>query len=294
MRFFRASAWASSGILFALWAGMGTSIFGAELPSFTVDPSTVTAGKTLTFLCRSKKSMREARIKVGDTETRFYKVHRGVWLARLGIEATEPAGLHTAHFSVPAGSGTFCSELNFHVREGRYPVSEISLKPEKDALFKNGSVERDAKRLASFYARTGSPKKLWNGSFQWPVTGIISSEFGARRSYGGRPVAGYHSGVDLANTLGTPVRAPAPGRVVFAEGLESFGQVVLLDHGQGVFTYYLHMSSSTVGTDQFVKPGAVLGLMGQEGVATGSHVHWSLAVAGIRVDPLEWVERAVP
>lgn len=303
MRFSRGSAWANSGAifsqggwgaLFVLWAGIAFPLPAAESPSFTVVPSTVTAGNTLLIFCSSKKPLTDARVRVGETETPFYKLHRRLWVARLGIPATDPAGPRTALFTLWGRSEPIRSEIDFVVQAGTFPVSRISLTPRKNALFTNGAVDRDGQRLASFYTEPGYSKKLWRGSFLWPSAGIVSSEFGARRSYGGGPPTGSHSGVDLANSTGTPVCAAAPGHVVLAERLESFGNAVMLDHGQGIYTYYLHMLSNAVRVGQTVERGEIVGLMGQEGVATGPHVHWSLVVAGVRVDPMEWAENAIP
>ena len=294
MRFSRGSAWASRGALFALWAVTAPSTNAAPLVSFTVDPSTVTAGNTLRILCTSKKPLNQTRVRVGDIDVPFYKLHRHLWVARVGIAATEPPGPRTAPFSLSADSDTDRTPIPFVVQAGTFPVSRIDLTPQKNALFTNGAVDRDSQRLASFYTEPGDLKKQWRGPFRLPTAGVVTSVFGARRSYGGGPPTGSHSGVDLANSTGTPVCAPARGRVVLVEWLESFGQVVMLDHGQGVYTYYLHMKSCAVQVGQLVKPGDLLGDMGQEGIATGPHVHWSLTVAGVRVDPLEWVNKDMP
>ena len=294
MRFSRGFAWASSGAIFALWAGIMSPLRAAETPSFTIVPSTVTAGKTVLIFCSSKKPLTKAWVRVGETETTFYKLHRHLWVARVGMAATEPAGPRTALFTFERRSESGQSEMNFFVQAGTFPVSRITLAPKKNALFTNGAVDRDSQRLASFYTEPGFPKKLWKDPFLPPAVGILSSGFAARRSYGGGPPTGSHSGVDLANSTGTPVCAAAPGHVVLAEWLESFGNVVMLDHGQGIYTYYLHMLSNAVSVGQTVKRGELLGLMGQEGIATGPHVHWSLTVAGVRVDPMEWTEKIIP
>jgi murein DD-endopeptidase MepM/ murein hydrolase activator NlpD len=294
MRFSRVSAWASSGFIFAVWLGMASTGRAAEPPAFSVDPSTVTAGKTLLILCQSKKSLKDARIRVGKTEAPFYELKRRTWVARVGIAATESAGPRTALFFPTRSTESPTSEIPFFVRAGSYPISRITLKPEKDDLITSGAVERDGERLASFYTMPGSPKKMWEGSFLWPAAGIVSSEFGARRKYGTRAPTGSHSGVDLANSTGTPVNASAPGRVVLSERMESLGNVVMLDHGQGIYTYYLHMLSASARVGQTVNRGERIGLMGQEGIATGPHVHWSLTVAGVRVDPMEWADKAIP
>lgn len=294
MPFFHVSAWASKGALVALLAGAASVARADGFPSFQVDPSTVTAGRTLSIVCPSKKSLKKARLRIGDREARFFKIRRGAWVARVGIPATDPAGLYTALFSVRGGSAAFRPGFDYAVRAGDYPVSRIELARAKNDLLTNGTVERDGDRLASFYTQPGDPKKLWEGTFLWPAPGIVTSPFGARRSYGKGPPTGSHSGVDLANSTGTPVCAAANGRVVLAEWFDSFGNVVLLDHGQEIYTYYLHLQSEAVKPGQLVVRGELVGRMGQEGIATGPHVHWSLTVAGVRVDPMEWAEREIP
>lgn len=294
MPFFHVSAWANRGILFGFCIAASCTARTADVPSFQVDPATVTAGRTLSLLCPSKRSLKKARVRIGEIETRFYKLHRGLWIARLGIPATEPAGPRAALFSFTGEPNTFRPCIDFVVRSGSFPVSRIKLARAKNALFANGAVERDSERLASVYKEPGYPSKLWEGTFLWPAPGIVTSPFGARRSYGPGPPTGSHSGVDLANSTGTAVNASANGRVVLAEWVESFGNVVMLDHGQGIYTYYLHMQSGEVVKGQTVQRGDLVGLMGQEGIATGPHVHWSLCVAGVRVDPMEWAEREVP
>jgi murein DD-endopeptidase MepM/ murein hydrolase activator NlpD len=294
MRFFRGSVWASRSVSLLVWFLAVGGVYGGEPPSFTLDPSTVTAGRTLTVLCETTTSLRNARAQFGKTQTRFYKESPTQWRARLGIDAMEKPGSHTLLLTGASGGRRFTIDVPLRVRAGSYPVSIINLKPEKDSLYTSGAVAADGKRLASFYTKIGSSKKEWDGAFVQPSTGVVSSVFGARRSYGERPPSSAHSGVDLANAEGTVIQAPASGRVVLSEWMESFGHVVMLDHGQGIYSYYLHMKSRAVDVGQRVKQGHLLGLMGQEGVATGPHLHWSLSVAGVRVDPMEWVKRAIP
>jgi lysostaphin len=132
---------------------------------------------------------------------------------------------------------------------------------------------------------------LWSNFFVLPTTGIISSPYGARRAYTHRTTYTAHTGTDIANDPGTPIVAPNRGRVVFAQWLDSFGHSVVLDHGLGVYSYYLHMKETSVKKGDLLEPGAPIGLMGAEGLATGPHLHWSFVVSGERVEPLEWTER---
>lgn len=123
----------------------------------------------------------------------------------------------------------------------------------------------------------------------WPVRGWISSGFGSRVS----PVSrekGNHSGVDIANDLGTPVRSTADGRVAFAGWEGGYGKLVVVEHGHGFSSYYGHLSEIKASVGQMVRRGSTVGLMGQTGDATGPHLHYEIRVYGSAVDPTKYME----
>lgn len=123
------------------------------------------------------------------------------------------------------------------------------------------------------------------GDFAWPVTGRISGRFGSARSYNGKPGT-PHSGTDVAAPSGTPLHAPAPGIVSFAApDLYLTGGTLLLDHGHGVSSAFLHLSRIDVKVGDRVERGEVLGRVGATGRATGPHMHWGLNWFDVRLDP---------
>jgi len=122
--------------------------------------------------------------------------------------------------------------------------------------------------------------------FIWPVQGRISGRFGNQRVYNGDPRS-PHSGMDIAVPQGTPVKAPADGLVTFARpDLYLTGGTVLLDHGFGLSSNFLHLSRLDVKVGQRVRQGEVIGAAGMTGRATGPHVHWGFNWFGVRLDPL--------
>ena len=127
----------------------------------------------------------------------------------------------------------------------------------------------------------------WRQRFQWPVTGRISGLFGAQRIYRGEPGA-YHSGADIARPTGTIVRAPADGTVILAADapftLE--GHLLMIDHGQGLNSAFLHLSRIDVKIGDNVTQGQPIGAIGMTGRATGPHLHWSVTWRGNRLDPM--------
>jgi murein DD-endopeptidase MepM/ murein hydrolase activator NlpD len=122
----------------------------------------------------------------------------------------------------------------------------------------------------------------------------ITSPFGTRRSYNDGPVSGFHGGTDFGAGTGTPIYAPAAGRVVLAEELIVRGNAVLIDHGIGVFSGYWHQSELAVREGQTVQPGDLIGYVGDTGLVTGAHLHWEMRVGGFAVDPIQWTEMAIP
>jgi murein DD-endopeptidase MepM/ murein hydrolase activator NlpD len=127
--------------------------------------------------------------------------------------------------------------------------------------------------------------------FVWPVQGRISGRFGNARVYNGQPGAG-HSGMDIAAPAGTPVKAPAAGVVTFAApDLYLTGGTLLLDHGFGVSSNFLHLSRIDVKVGDRVEQGQVIAAVGATGRATGPHLHWGMNWFDVRIDPLLVLER---
>ena len=128
----------------------------------------------------------------------------------------------------------------------------------------------------------------WRQTFMWPSVGRISGRFGSQRIYRGEP-GSYHSGIDIATgKSGTPFVAPADGVVILAADrpftLE--GNLLMLDHGMGLNSAFLHCSQLLVREGEEVKQGQVIGRIGMTGRATGPHLHWGLKWNRARLDPL--------
>ena len=127
----------------------------------------------------------------------------------------------------------------------------------------------------------------WRQPFRWPATGRISGLFGAQRIYAGEP-GSYHGGVDVAKPTGAPILAPADGVVILAADapftLE--GNLLMIDHGMGLNSAFLHLSKIEVVEGQSVKQGQLIGRVGATGRATGPHLHWGMKWNDARLDPL--------
>lgn len=175
------------------------------------------------------------------------------------------------------------------VRDRTFPVQRITLPPGKAGL---DATKHELDRVAAF-KQLVTPQKFWNSSFLKPNKGTITTIYGVRRYYNGKFAKDYyHRGVDYAGAVGSPVIAPAAGRVALvgriSQGFRIHGNIVGIDHGQGVTSAYLHLSRINVQEGDFVPAGQVIGAVGATGAVTGPHLHWGLYVQGQSVDPVPW------
>lgn len=139
--------------------------------------------------------------------------------------------------------------------------------------------------------RATAPRPLWDGAFLRQARAASVSNFGDRRAYeykGEIVDRQVHLGFDLASVKQAPVLATQTGVVVFADNLGIYGQTVIVDHGLGIFSLYGHLSSMAVALGETVARGATLGRTGETGLAGGDHLHFSIMLHGIHVDPVEW------
>jgi murein DD-endopeptidase MepM/ murein hydrolase activator NlpD len=149
-------------------------------------------------------------------------------------------------------------------------------------------IRREAELAQINAARAIDSHSLgWRQKFIWPVHGRVSGLFGSQRIYNGTPGA-YHSGTDIAGSTGTPILAPADGVVILAAAspftLE--GNLLMIDHGMGLNSAFLHCSQLLVHQGDSVKQGQVIARIGMTGRATGPHLHWSIKWRDARLDPI--------
>jgi murein DD-endopeptidase MepM/ murein hydrolase activator NlpD len=151
---------------------------------------------------------------------------------------------------------------------------------------------RDHGRIAELAAK-GSPERLWSGPFLQMKNTQTMARFADVRTYRHRGQdidRQTHLGLDVASTAGAPVEAGNAGVVVLAGDLGIYGTTVVLDHGQGVFSLYAHLSNIAVKEGERVARGQAVGNSGRSGMAGGDHLHFSVLVGGVFVNPVEWLD----
>ncbi len=174
----------------------------------------------------------------------------------------------------------------FQLADTSFPESRlppITQSIEASADFRKRRAEEIARITEVRAAR--SALTGWSETFIAPASGDTSGVFGSQRFYGDEPRS-PHSGMDIAAPAGAPVIAPASGRVVLAGGGYSFeGNLVIVDHGLGLYSAFLHLSRIDVNVGDMLAQGDAIGRVGSSGRATGPHLHWGLWWDGVRFDP---------
>lgn len=211
----------------------------------------------------------------------------------IGIGVTHPAKSYPLALRVVDLVGNTAEEV-FQLEVERTMFQRggyIALSPAKRRTMMNKTKSRsdNVKRGRAYTQSTKVGTQLWNGKFIQPAEGRLTSSFGKYREYN-TGVRRHHLGIDIANSVGTPIYAGNSGIVTLAGRLHLYGKSVVINHGQGVSSSYNHLSKIHVAADEQVEKGQLIGLMGATGQVTGSHLHWGMVVNGAAVDPEEWTE----
>ena len=212
----------------------------------------------------------------------------GWFLAGFGRDAPATAEL------VVSGPAPCQRTLSVAARE--YRIQRVNGVPQRTVTPPPEQLERIRRERALVVAakarRVEKPDWLKQvvGAFRWPAEGPISGVYGSQRVYNGKP-GNPHYGVDVAAPAGTPVLAPADGLVTLAEpDLFYSGGTIILDHGYGLSSSFLHLSEVSVSVGDEIRQGEVIGAVGASGRATGPHLDWRMSFLGRRIDP----QRLVP
>ncbi|MGD8300880.1 MAG: M23 family metallopeptidase [Desulfobacterales bacterium] len=197
--------------------------------------------------------------------------------ASIELEWTDARGRHKARVAVNIVAGNYKKES--------LKVAPRHVKPSPKNLQR---IRAEKKEIRRIYA-SGNNTRLWYGSFKKPLAGGITSVFGTQRLFNGE-LQSYHRGTDLRAKTGTPVYASNSGIVRLAKNLFYSGNIVLVDHGKGIFTNYAHLSQIQVQAGQHIARGERVGLSGATGRVNGPHLHWGVKINGAYVDPMQFME----
>lgn len=180
--------------------------------------------------------------------------------------------------------------LNLKLPEFARNYPEMSGTPVEQYLYVNNEIRRKNAEEISRISRISQQERLWQGRFK-RMKGSRRASFPDHRTYfyqGEEIDQQSHLGIDLASTRHVEIKAANHGKVIFADYLGIYGNTVILDHGQGLFSLYAHLSRINVAPGDIARQDKVIGLSGTSGMAGGDHLHFSILINGVFVNPLEW------
>jgi len=202
--------------------------------------------------------------------------------ALIGIPLSTKPGWHQLQVTLADGTP---EQYEFMIEDKDYPKQYLTIKNKRKVNPNEQDMVRIRKDTKSInQAKRYRHDQILGMRFDAPVEGIRSSSFGSRRFFNNQPRR-PHGGMDIAAAEGTPIYAPADGYVIETGNYFFSGKCVFLGHGQGLQTFYAHMSEIAVTPGTFVKRGDKIGEVGATGRVTGAHLHWSVGLNRTWVDP---------
>ena len=288
----RAAAIVVLGILLAAPVAAQPADGGSLIQSITHRARALHPGEVVVIDVRIDGPTRSLTARAFGRELRFFPAGPpNVSSALVGIDLTADPGNHPVTVRAERPDGTVDERTyTLEVEPKQFPTRELTVNPSfvdppAEVIER---IQREAQQLAAIFP-VASAERLWSGGFLRPVPGGATSAFGRRSVFNGQPRS-PHSGADFRAAEGTPIHAPNDGVVVLAADLYFSGNVVILDHGWGLYSYFAHLSAIDVAEGDSVSQGEIVGKVGATGRVTGPHLHWTVRLNNARVDPVALLE----
>jgi hypothetical protein len=260
------------------------------------EPAKLVNGAPCLFRVRPGKPLKSLNGEWQGHKVFFdFDAFSGTWYGFAGVDLDTPAGPHSLKLEYTFASGTRSSS-NHSVAVGRAAYRRITLSVPRKFLEPDAETlerikqEQDLKRDVF---RHLTQDRLWRGGFTPPVDNVTTEHFGTQRTFNGK-LQSVHQGLDFRAATGTQVRAMNGGEVILAREMFYEGGFVVIDHGQGLLTLYMHLSQIKAKEGDRVAKGQVVGLSGASGRATGPHLHVAARWQGVYVDPMTLLNLRLP
>ena len=279
-----------AGALRKVWRPIAVFLLALSLPLPALalpEESRVPGGIALVRLGAVSLNSAKPRVWLGEQPV-WVSANNGQWVAVVGLALDLPPGAH----NLRTDDGEVQRQVEFDVRPKNYPSQHIRLKDSSKVTLSPA----DEARAVAEIAEIQKLKRHWRDEdaddlqFIQPAAGRLASRFGLRRFFNGEARA-PHSGLDVAIGRGTPVKATARGTVLAVDDYFFNGKTVFVDHGNGLISMVCHLDRIDVQAGDPVSQGQRVGLSGMTGRASGPHLHWSMVLNGVMVDPALFISR---
>ena len=279
-----------------LWASSSASAAPAAKWMAQWEPAKLVNGSPVLFRVTAPLRFEELRGNFLGQEFSFRpSTACHCWYGFAGVNLATKPGTYTLRVEGKSAGGKEAT-MSYLVRvsAAHYPTSTLKVapgfvEPPKETLPR---IEEDQAVKKKVFSTT-APETLWSGRFEPPADAEVSGVFGSARVFNGVKKS-QHTGLDFRVTTGTPIVATNGGTVILARPLYFEGNCVMIDHGQGLLTMYLHLSEFKVKEGDVVKKGQTLGLSGGTGRATAPHLHFAVRWRGEYLDPRTLLELHPP
>lgn len=221
-----------------------------------------------------------------DTDIPLYE-EGGLWYGMFGVPAKiKPGDYRLKVYVVPEKGKPLDIVHTIKIKERDFKISNLSVDPHylEYTTAKLKRIKKEAARLRTLW-KIATPEKMWNGMFRRPIDSVITMDFAVKRVFNGE-YRSFHSGTDLKAAVGTDILATNSGRVVMRDDFYFSGKFIIIDHGRRLYSFYAHLSKFKVKTGDFVNKGDLIAISGDTGRITGPHLHWTMKINSVNVDPV--------
>ncbi|MFA4828136.1 MAG: M23 family metallopeptidase [Thermodesulfovibrionales bacterium] len=256
------------------------SVTHAEAFQSKVLPSNIYTGDAFMFRVTGLDAAEPSAI-FQKKALHFSKCGKGCFVAIGAVDIKSKPGVYL----ISLKTGKQKTELRLRVLKGSFKTIHLTL-PEEKVTFSPEDllrIDREDELLDSIWQI--ETERLWEGSFILPLPNPFSTPFGAKRIINKKTVS-LHRGLDMQGKAGEAIQASNRGRVVLTEELFFGGNTLILDHGQGIFTVYMHMSGFNVKPGDIVSKSDVIGFVGSSGRSSGPHLHFGVKVMRVNANPV--------
>jgi murein DD-endopeptidase MepM/ murein hydrolase activator NlpD len=295
-------SFARISIFLLVWTFLSSLPTSAASWTVRAQPARLVNGGPVLFQVKSPQRLESMKgTWLGHDISFSFDATSKLWITLAGVSLETVPGPYSLELTGETEAGKAVSKKitftrSFTVARGKYPKIQVKLSVESKFTEPSPEQEKqieEGQQIKKDYLNRVTPDREWSGTFTAPADAAISDVFGSERIFNGK-TSSPHLGLDFRVPSGTPVEAMNDGTVLLARPLYFEGNFVVLDHGQGLLTLYLHLSEFKVKEGDQVKRGQVIGLSGGTGRATGPHLHAAVRWQGTYLDPAALMRLRLP